>query len=129
MGFQSITNAITTYFNAIAATNNLIVIWSNDPTDTPASGLWLEFNIDFGTSEQKELGINSYRNPGNVTIRIKGEIGKGESDVLAKADIIATAFRRVDVSDIIFRVPRIVKVGRVDDNYQINVICPFFVDN
>lgn len=129
MGFQDICNSITAYFQDICDTNSLTVRFDNDPRVTPTSGLWCKFGIDFGTSEQKELGINSYRNPGNVVIKIKNEIGLGLSDLFAKADIIAAAFRVVDVSGIIFRVPRIVKVGRVEDNYQVNVICPFFIDN
>ena len=129
MGFESITNSITTYFLDVCDTNSLTVRFSNDPRATPTSGLWLEFNIDFGNSEQKELGINSYRNPGNVTVKIKNSIGLGVGGVLEVADVIASAFRTVDIDSIIFRVPRIINVGRIEDNYQMNVICPFFVDN
>lgn len=129
MGFQSITNSITSYFVDVADTNSLTVRYDNDPRDIPTSGLWCECGIDFGNSEQKELGINSYRNFGNVVIKIKNAIGLGLSDLFAKADIISTAFKTVEVSNIIFKVPRIVKVGRVEDNYQVDVICPFYIDN
>lgn len=129
MGFKDILNSITTYFQDVCDTNGLTVRFDNDPRTTPTSGLWCECNVDFGNSEQKELGINSFRNLGNVIIKIKNEIGLGTGELLEKADIIATAFRVAEVDSIIFKVPRIVKVGRIEDNFQINVICPFFVDN
>ena len=129
MGFKEIVNSITTYFQDVADANNFTARFDNDLRATPTSGLWYEFGIDFGNSQQKELGINSYRNSGNVIIKIKNEIGLGIGDLLEKADIIAAAFRNENIDEIIFRVPRIVKVGRIEDNYQINVICPFYIDN
>jgi len=129
MGFQSLANSINTYFAAVAAANEYVVRYDDDPRATPTSGLWLEIAIDFGDSQQKEIGINSYRNIGNLTVRIKQEAGLGISSLLAAADIIATAFKSTDVdSSVIFNVPRIAKNGRVDDNYQVTVTCPFHYD-
>lgn len=129
MGFVSFTNSITAYMQDVADTNSLTVRFDNDPRATPTSGLWCECNIDYGDSGQKELGINSYRNFGNFIIKVKNDIGLGMGNVLSIVDIIATAFRTVDIGNIIFKVPKIVKVGRIEDNYQINVICPFHIDN
>lgn len=129
MGFKQIVNSITTHLQNVCDINNYTIRYDDDPRATPTSGLWLECNVDIGNSEQKELGINSFRNIGNLVVKIKKESGSGLSDLLAAADIIAIAFRVVNVGDIIFKVPRIVKVGRVEDNYQINVVCPFFIDN
>lgn len=129
MGFKSFTNTITNYFNTQAEANNWTVRYDNDPRTTPTSGLWLELNIDYGDSQQITLGVNSYRNFGNVVVKIKKEIGLGLSDMLEIADSVSSLFKTQTISNIIFRTPRIVKVGRVEDNYQINVICPFYIDN
>ena len=130
MGFKSITNSITAFFKAIADTNNFVVIYDNDPTDTPASGAWINVGVDYGDSHQAEIGVPTFRNVGIFNARIKTKIGIGSADALDIADIIATGFRNKIVDGIInFQVPRIEKVGRVEDNFQVNVICPFQVDN
>ncbi|GAG45840.1 unnamed protein product, partial [marine sediment metagenome] len=129
MSFESLANSITTYFETLAVANNYTVRYDDDPRKTPVNGLWCEVSIDFGSNEQKEIGINSFREVGNLTVKIKSEIGLGLNSKLIVADVIATAFRRIDVdSVVIFKVPRIVKVGRVEDNFQVNVICPFQYD-
>jgi len=130
MGFQSLANSINTYFAAaVAVVYGYVVRYDDDPRATPTSGLWCEVLIDFGDSQQKEIGINSYRNIGNLTVRIKQEVGLGMSNLLVAADRIATAFRSIDVDNsVIFNVPRIAKNGRVDDNYQVTVTCPFHYD-
>lgn len=129
MGFKSFTNTITNYFNTQAEANNWTVRYDNDPRTTPTSGLWFELNIEFGDSNQKTLGIQTYRNFGNVVIKIRKEIGLGLSDLLEAVDIVSSLFKSKNLSDIVFRVPSIDKKGRMKDNYQINVICPFYIDN
>lgn len=128
MGFASLANSITTYLQTVADANNFTVRYDNDMRATPAKGLWLQCRIEFGNSEQKELGINSYRNPGNVIITIKNKIGIGIGALLINADIIATAFKNVDVDAIIFKVPSIKNNGRIDDNWEVEVSCPFHLD-
>lgn len=129
MGFQDIANSITAYFQDVADVNNLIVRYDNDPRATPISALWCKVLIDFDDSQQKEIGINSYRNIGNFIIEIKNSIGLGLSELLEKADLIANSFRSVDVGNIVFRVPKIKRRGRIEDDYQVDVVCPFYVDN
>ena len=128
MGFQSITNSITTYLQDICDINNFVIRFDNDLRSTPTDSLWFECKINFENSEQKELGINSYRNPGNVIIKIKNELGLGLADLLAKADIIITAFRTINIGSIIFRVPSIKNNGRIEDNWEVEITCPFYVD-
>lgn len=126
--YESLINQITAHFQDIADINNLTVRYENDPRSTPTDGLWCNCNIDFGNAEQSELGITSFRHIGNFVIRIKNPIGLGTNELLQTADIIVTAFRTTDLNRIIFNVPRIRNVGRIDDNHQVNVICPFFSD-
>lgn len=129
MGFQSILTTITTYFQSYATTNNWTVRYDNDDTEIQNSGLHLEFGLEFEDSVQKEIAINSYRNFGNVVIQVKNDIGLGIGGVLATVDTIATLFRSKNLGSIVFRVPRVIKIGRVDDLYQINIVCPFYIDN
>jgi len=129
MSFQDLANSITTYFQTVAVLYNYVVRYDDDPRETPTSGLWCEALIDFGDSQQKEIGINSYRNIGNLTVRIKQEAGLGMSNLLIAADRISNAFKSIDVDNaVIFNVPRIAKNGRIEDNYQITVTCPFRYD-
>ena len=128
MSFESLANSINTYCKSVMELYSYVVRYDDDPRETPASGLWCKVLIDFGDSQQKEIGINSYRNIGNVTIRIKQEAGLGLNSLLIAADRIVTAFRSTDVDSIIFRVPRITKNGRIDDNCQVTVTCPFQYD-
>ena len=130
MSFENIANSITNYFHALAETNNWVVRYGNDPRNTPTSGAWMKVRIDFGNSDQAEIGVSTFRNAGIFNVIIYTIIGQGIADALNIADIIATGFRTTIVDETInFQTPRIENVGRVEDNWQVNVICPFFVDN
>jgi len=130
MDFQSVSNSITSCFQNIANTYGLVIRYDNDPRATPTSGLWCNCVINFDDSKQKEIGINSYRNTGNFTIEIYYSIGIGMSTTLKIVDIITTRFTELTISNFIkFQTPIIKNIGRVEDNYQVNVICPFFIDN
>jgi len=127
--YKNIINQLTSYFQDVANTNNLIVRYDNDPRTTPVSGLWCRCNIDFSNTEQKEIGINSYRATGNFIIEIYYSIKIGISSILRQIDILVVYFTNEIINEFIkFKVPKVVKIGRVEDNYQINIICPFFVD-
>lgn len=129
MAFETLANSITTAVQDVMDTHSYAARYPNDPRATPTSGLFCVVGIDFGTDDQKEIGIDSFRNVGNLVIQIKNDIDLGINSLLVAADNIATEFRATTVaSTIIFKVPRIVEVGRVDDNYQVNVICPFHYD-
>jgi len=129
MGFyESLANQITTYLQNIADLNGLLVRYDNDSRETPAENLWCEASVDFGNSEKSDLGIESFRNTGNLNIRIKNSIGLGTGELYATADIMAEAFRRKNLNRILFEVPRIRNNKRIKDDYQLSVICPFFTD-
>jgi len=126
--YENLANQLSAYFQDIADVNNLIVRYDNDLRATPSDNLWCEYNIDFGNATQNNLGIDTFRNIGNFNIKIKNQIGLGIGELFEKADIISTAFLRKNLNRIIFDIPKIRKIGRVEDNYQVNVICPFFSD-
>lgn len=130
MAFESIVNSITTFFNALANANNFVVRYDSDPRDTPADKAWMNISIEFKDSRQAEIGIKSFRNKGNFIVKVFISIGQGVADALSIADIIAAEFRTVVVDGTInFQTPTVRNVRRVGDNWEVDVICPFFVDN
>lgn len=128
MGFESIANSINSYLQVVADTNNYTIRFDNDPRTTPTETLWLESSIKFGDSQQIELGINSHRNFGDLIITIKNGIDLGIGGLLEVADIIGAAFKSVDIDTIVFRVPSIKNNGRVNDNWEVEITCPFYID-
>lgn len=128
--FAGITNNIIAFFHIFAETNNFVVRYDNDPRDTPNDKIWMNVSVNFGDSHQAEIGVPTFRNVGILDVKVKTPIGIGSAEALDIADIIAAKFRTVIVDEIInFQTPRIEIVGRVEDNFQVNVICPFQVDN
>ena len=127
MSFQNLTNLITAYLQNICDVNNYIIRYDNDPRDTPTDDLWLKASIDFGNSEQAELGIDSFRNYGNLIITIKSSIGLGTAELFETAVIIIDAFNTIDIDNITFRVPSILDKSRVEDNWEFEIICPFYI--
>jgi len=129
-GFAGITNSITAFFHTFAEENNLVVRYDNDPRETPTSGVWVNVSVVFGSSYQAEIGVSTFRNMGIFNVRIKVAIGEGLAGILNITDEIVEKFRTVIIDEVIdFQTPRIEIVGRVEDNFQVNVICPFQVDN
>jgi len=130
MSFSTINNSITTYFQDIADTHDLVVRYDNDIRKTPSSGLWCKCNVDFDDSKQKEIGVNSYRNTGIFTIEIYYPIKMGLWSILRLVDIIVASFTEEVINDSVkFKTPSIKNIGRIKDNYQMNIICPFYIDN
>jgi len=129
MGFESITNAITSQVNSVMSANSYTARYSNDARDTPTDDYWCHVSLAYGNSDQVELNPALYRTAGVLTIIVVGPMKKGTGLLLEMADKLATAFRSLSLgSGIRFRTPRIENVGRVNDSWQINVICPFIAD-
>ncbi len=127
--YERTANQITTYFQGIADTNSFVVRFDNDPRPTPTDDVWYLASVDFGVANQHELGTTtSFRVVGNFSIRSQDAIGTGMGVLLENSDTITTAFRAKNVSRIIFGIPRINNTGRIGDNFQINITCPFMVD-
>lgn len=127
--YQTLTNAITAFFNALATVNNFVVRYDNDPRENPTDKTWLAVRIDYGKANEADLGTDTLRVPGIFNVIIHIPIGQGIADALNIADVIAAGFRTTIVDTIInFQTPRIENVGRYEDNYLIVVICPFIVE-
>lgn len=127
--YEQTANQITAFFQDIADTNSFVVRFDNDPRSTPTDDVWYRISVDFGNASQHELGSSSsFRVVGNLTVISSNIIGMGISTLAENADTIALAFRAINVGIITFGIPRITNVGRIGDNYQINITCPFMVD-
>lgn len=119
---------IAVFLQSLADTNGWTVRYDNDSRTTPTSGLWLLAGLDLGESKQSELGLDRFRNASNYTIQVKNTMGDGIANILSVVDILVDAFESKNLNEVTFGVPRVVNVGRMEDLYQINVICPFFAD-
>ena len=129
MGFVSLANSIITAFEDVADSNGFEARYDNDPDDTPSSGLWCEVSVNFGSADQKEIGVNSFRDIGSLDIKIRNDTRLGIGAQLSLIDIIVLAFSDVLVDNIVlFRTAEVKKIGRIDDNYEIDITCPFQYD-
>jgi hypothetical protein len=127
--YERTANQITSYFQGVADTNSFVVRFDNDPRTTPDGDVWYLASVDFGVANQHELGTTtSFRVVGNFSIRSQDTIGAGMGALLENSDTITTAFRATNVGRIIFGIPRINNTGRIGDNFQINITCPFVID-
>lgn len=129
MGFEDITNAITTQVASLMQSKNYTARYDNDPTATPKSGYWCHVSLSFGNADQIELGGGLFRKVGILTIQIVGPVNEGSKTFSTMADIIVAFFKNLTIGGYIkFRSPRIENVGRIGDNWNVNVLCPFHAD-
>lgn len=126
MSFEQITNSITAYFQNFADVSNLVARYDNDPRDTPSSRLWCKCSVEFDAHTQKEIGVNSYKCTGNFIIEIFDSLRMGTAYMLNKIDLIVAQFTELIINNLVeFQTPTVRNVGRVNDNYRIDVICSF----
>ena len=130
MSFELIENNIIAYFQSFVEQYNLVARYDNDLRDTPSSGYWYNCKINYEDTKQKEIGTNSYRTIGDFTIEIFNPIKFGSWFILNMIDKTIPYFNQTIINSIIkFQTPKVKNIGRVKDNYQMNIICPFYVDN
>lgn len=128
-------NLIRKRFNdEVATPESLITQYDNNKVDNPDNTLWCRFSILPGASRQVSggsPGSNRKRAVGVAVAQLFTPYGKGTEAAELLAEIIKGKFESLSVSTIIFRTPSITVVGRTNDGdeWQINVNCPFQVDN
>jgi hypothetical protein len=150
-GFTEATN--NGYFTVVSATANKLVVsgatltteaagdtvsilsalptqYDNDGAMVkPEGARWCRFSIRPGETLQVETGGTSrYRTSGVAIAQIFEQIGQGDKDHLVIADAIKTAFRAVSASGVRFQTPYHEVIGRQGDEWQVNVVIPFYVD-
>jgi len=128
-------NTIRGYFDGTVIpliSGGLPTQYDNDDTFAkPENARWCRFTILPGESFQVTVGKNQrYRTPGVASAQVFTPAGAGDAEALGVADTIKDAFRSLRLgSGIRFRTPSVVPVGRVGDEWQVNVDMPFQADS
>ncbi|HBG77504.1 MAG TPA: hypothetical protein DDW84_01460 [Phycisphaerales bacterium] len=133
MTHETVANTIRGRFKTlIADTNSLSTQYDNQDFTKPADGsMWCRLTIKEGDSEQVSIGSTgsrTERTSGIVIAQVFTPIGIGDKAGIVMADKIKVAFRRITVNGVRFLTPSIKRIGRVDSEWQINVVCPFKFD-
>ncbi len=96
---------------------------------TPDNRLWVRFTVLPASCNWLEIGASRTMRDAMLAIaQIFAPLGQGDSTARALADTIATAFRGVTASSVVYGLPFIGVDGMVNAWHQINVNIPFHVD-
>lgn len=133
--YQTITDAIRSRFHTVIALNEapeLVTIYDNERKDTPTSPtkMWARCNIRLGESKQTSLGTSKvFRHRGALIVQTFNELERGTKEQNELVDRIRNAFLSVTVDGVVWLTPSHNTVGRTDNWWQVNVVCPFFADD
>ena len=131
--WETMCNNIRSHFktNVADVVGSTTVLYDNDGANTkPDNARWVRLAIRPATDQQASLGSTPrYRTFGVMIAQVFVPVSEGDQAALALGDIIASAFRGQAVSGVQFRTPIVQFIGRDGDDWQVNVNCPFYVDN
>ncbi len=107
------------------------VRYPNDKRKKPQNTTWAKVSIREGENNQVTMGgqTKRFRTLGILFVQLFTPLGEGTKTINALADTIVTEFRAVRASGIVYRTPRVEKIGRRSGEYQVNVIIPFLLDD
>jgi hypothetical protein len=133
MTHETAANIIRTRFKTlIADAYGLSTQYDNqDYVKSATASIWCRLTIKEGDTFQVSIGGSNCRDrtPGIVIAQIFTPVGIGDKSAVAMADLIKAAFQRAYDTGVRFRTPSIKRVGRIDSEWQVNVVCPFRFDN
>ena len=133
MNHETLGNTIRSRFKTqIADILSLPTQYDNQSYTKPANVLWCRLTILTGESFQASFGGaggKRFRTPGTMVAQLFNPVGLGDKAALAAADSIVAAFRAVTDTGVVFRTPSVQRIGRTESEWQINVTCPFYVDD
>ena len=132
MTVDALHNTIRGRFQTVVATPlSLPTAYDNAAFTRPQAAPWARWTVLPGESFQASFGgaTNRYRTPGVAVAQLFVPIETGDKVALEMAQAVKAAFRGVAVGGVTFREPSVTRVGRVDDEYQINVTCPWQADD
>jgi hypothetical protein len=127
MSLSQIQRDIETYF-------------SNNWTETPVyyqnvayseASEFIRLTILSGKRFQASLGntVNTYRTPGVIIVQIFCPKNRGTTRALNISDLIITFLQSKVIGSVNLKTPFISFQNIVDSFYQVNMTCPFYVDN
>ena len=107
------------------------VQYDNAPFDKPENEKWVHLMIVESSSLQASMGgdTNRDRTRGTVMAVTFGPLNVGDGAQLALAQFIKNDFRKTEFECVVFQMPEITPIGRFKNWWQINVACPFYVDD
>jgi len=114
----------------VATPQGLNTFYDNAPIPSHVKGTtWCRFTVHFGEPYMRTCGTLEYavRGQGIAQLFVPTNIGDGAT--LALADAVVAAFRDLRLVELAFGIPGVIRVGQYDDEYQVNVVCPFEVEN
>ena len=102
----------------------------DNQTFRPEDGTyWGRVSIREGESTAVTLGASVSRTVGVVIIQLFAPLDQGDGLIRSYVDTIKAAMRAIDISGIWFRIPSVNTIGRRNSWWQVNIACPFTVDD
>ena len=130
MNVETLGNTIRGKFNTLATAQSWEVHYDNEKGFEQPEGTWIRFSIIDGESVQASLGSSKrHRSFGVAVAQIFTKIGIGDKEAREIADLIVTAFRSTTEDSVTYRTPYITVLGRVEDQLQVNVTIPYYIED
>lgn len=130
MNFQTTNKAIRDFIVSKSEWS-IPIRYENMTSVEPDSGIWAKYVFIPSGSEDASIGSpgkNVVRSSGIFMISLFNDFGKGDGDLIEKADAIITDLRSAVLSGIRLRQAYMTRVGRAGKWWQVNVTCPWSSD-
>ena len=132
MSLQEISEIILTEFNDLATTETLEYRIDNDSRENPSTSLWARAVIDeveYTKIAQNDTTFN-YHSEGIFVVETFARPGTGSKSSIDLADIIRDTMNDSELGSgkVFLREGRIIKLGNVNGNYQVNIIFDYLGD-
>lgn len=121
-------------FSNLAQSLSLVTQYDNLPLASGVSPteekVWVKLAIIPGENDQKTIGDSTkvFRHTGVFIASIFAAFESGEKPIYDLVEEITHEFRSSSVDGVTYRTPSVVRVGRNDKWWQVNVTCPWFSD-
>ncbi|HZL99391.1 MAG TPA: phage tail terminator-like protein [Planctomycetota bacterium] len=106
--------------------------YDNHAFTPPANAPWARWAIQPAVARQLEMGAASartFRTDGRAVASIFVPEGLGDQAALVVADVVSLAFRAQTASGVTYRSPVVKVLGRSGKWWQVNVECPFYIED
>lgn len=124
MGAPAIASALRQTYEGIGL--GVPVFHDNAPGTEPDSGVWVRFVYQSDSSEQIAIGGNrKRRTTGIAEAWVFGDLEKGDKEILATAEEIASAFRGGSADPVTYRTPSVIPRGRQGKWWAVQVMIPY----
>lgn len=132
MDWEALHNVVRSRFKTqIADVQSVTVQYDNAPFTEPEDATWVRWTIVPAQTSLVAIGGTSrrYRTVGLAVASIFVPVESGDALALRLADAVATAFRCVTDTGVVFSSPSVINRGRDENWWQVNVECPFYADD